>query len=299
MAAPSLLVLVALVVADGASLPEQTRDGMTARLTVHVADQGPQPGAALVYLTLTVTGGPLLEVEPPRLSDPVNAWEPQRNDWCWRDDGRLTWTESVALRQAKPGPAALPDMKVRFRAGPRAPWQEAEWLSPLKAPRDAPPPELTPSPPQGVPWLPWAGLAATAAALAVVGWEVYRRRDRQDRALPPDRRAAEELTRLGADAMSDLDSAEYHTRLSDVVRRYLTEQFGLPATRQTTGEFLETVRRTGRLPADQQALLRDLLERCDLAKFAPVAAPPEARREAAALARAFVGRTAGATRVIR
>ena len=101
-----------------------------------------------------------------------------------------------------------------------------------------------------------------------------------------------ELRRLEQDALTDIKNAEYHTALSDIVRRFLAERFDLPATRQTTAEFLGTAARSGRLSAEQQALLRDLLERCDLAKFASVGASPEGRREAVALARAFVERTA-------
>ena len=75
-----LAVLAAPAESDGVALPEQVRGDMTARLMIHVADAGVQPGAALVRLTLTITGGPLLEVESPQLSDPVNAWESTRED---------------------------------------------------------------------------------------------------------------------------------------------------------------------------------------------------------------------------
>src|SRR5665213_1878212 len=92
-----LTVLAAPVETDGVVLPEQTRGEMTARLVIHVADAGIQPGAALVRLTLTITGGPLLEVESPQLSDPVNAWEAVREDTRRQDDGRLIWTESIQL----------------------------------------------------------------------------------------------------------------------------------------------------------------------------------------------------------
>ncbi len=279
----------------GATLPEQTRGSVTARLTVHVAGEGPQPGAALVRLTLQVTGGPLLQVEPATLADPVNAWEADRNEWCTLTDGRLTWTQSIRLTQLKPGPAALPDVKVRFRDGPSAAWEEAEWVDLLKTPRDAPPPELSPATGAGTPWLPWAGLAVAALALTAVVWGLRRRRRSSQKALPPEQWAMGELRRLETTGSTNRSSSEYHTALSDVIRRYLTERFDLPATRRTTAEFLETVARTGRLSAEQQALLRDFLERCDLAKFAPVGASPEEGREAAALARALVERTAGTT----
>ena len=290
---PFLAVLAAA--SAGATLPEQTRGGVTARLTLHVAGEGPQPGAALVRLTLQVTGGPLLQVEPATLADPLNAWEADRNEWCTLTDGRVTWTQSIRLTQLKPGPAALPDVKVRFRDGPSAAWEEAEWVDLLKTPREAPPPELSPVAAASTSWLPWAALAAAVLALTAVVWGLSRRRLSAQKALPPGQWALGELRRLESIDLTDRSSSEYHTALSDVVRRYLVERFDLPATRRTTAEFLETVARTGRLSAEQRALLRDFLERCDLAKFAPVGASPEEGREAAALARALVERTAGTT----
>lgn len=296
MPAHSLLILAALALpaaddADGVVLPEQTHGDMTARLMVHVAGAGPQPGAALVRLTLTITGGPLFQVEPPRLADPVNAWEPQVNEWCRLDGDRLTWTQSILLRQIKPGPAALPDVKVRFREGPGAAWEDAEWVDVLKTARAAPPPEPSPPLPSGMGWLPWAVLAAPLA-LAALAWALRLRRARPRRMLPADQRALQDLRRM--EQTPDLDSPAFYTTLSDVVRRYLAERFNLPAMRQTTAEFLETVGRMGRLAPEEQAILLDLLERCDLAKFAPVGASVESCRETAFLARRFVERTAGA-----
>ena len=281
-----------LSVAPGAALPEQTRGDMTARLTVHVEDAEAQPGAAIVRLTLTVTGGSLLQVEPPELSDPLNAWEVQRNEWCRLDGGRLTWTTTILLRQTKPGPAALPDVKVRFRDGPETAWQEAEWVDLLKTAHDAPPPELSPPPPPWIPaWLFWVVGGIAAMLLATAGCWMSFRRWRTPKPLSPERWALQQLSRL--DESAPADAAAYHTALSDVVRRYLADRFGLPATRQTTAEFLETVRRSGRLSAERQALLRDFLGRCDLAKFAPVGASDEERREAAGLARSLVEWTSG------
>ena len=123
----------------------------------------------------------------------------------------------------------------------------------------------------GSPWLPWAGRRPRRCCSGR-GRLLDARRvpaAAQSRR-PPEQWALQELGRL--DESATADAAAYHTALSDVVRRYLADRFGLPATRQTTAEFLETVRRSGRLSAEQQALLRDFLERCDLAKFAPVGA---------------------------
>ena len=282
-----LLALLAHAAADGVALPEQTRAGMLARLMVHVDDPGPQPGAA--HLTLTITGGLLLQVEAPRLSDPVNAWEAQQNEWQQLDGDRLTWTKAILLRKVKPGLAGLPDVKVRFREGSGASWEEAEWVDVLKTPADGPPPEPLPLVPNGMGWLPWV-IPAAALTLALA-WFLQRRRPRLRATLPPDKQALLELRRLEQSA--DLPSAAYHTALSDVIRTYLAERLGLPATRQTTAEFLEMVRRTGRLSPEEQRMLHAFLERCDLAKFAPVGVSAEECREAAVLARGLVERTAG------
>jgi uncharacterized protein DUF4381 len=269
----------------GAVQPEQIRGDMTAGLVVHVEDVE----AHLVRLTLTVTGGPLLQVEPPQLADSLDAWEAARNEWCRLDASRLTWTTTIQLRQTKPGSVSLPDLKVRFRAGPDAAWQQAEWVDLLKG-RGAPPPEFLPPPSSPMQWLPWT--TAVVALLGLVGigcWIGRRRRPMQQPS--PEQRALQELGRL--DASAPTDPAAYHTALSEVMRRYLADRFSLPATQRTTAEFLVTIGRSGRLPAEQQALLRDFLERCDLAKFAPVGASAEDRRETAGLARALVEQTSG------
>jgi hypothetical protein len=279
---------------NGVALSEQTHGGMTARLVIHVADAGVQPGAALVRLTLTVTGGHLLEVEAPRLSDPVNAWEADRDDSRRQDDSRVVWTEVIQLRQIKPGPASLPDVKVRFRDDPVAPFQDAEWIELLKMVRDVPPPEALPPLPSRLQWLPWAGLAGLVLVLTTVGLIMLRRWRCARQVLSPEQWAARELIRLQETSILSLNAASYHTVLSDVIRRYLTERYALPATLQTTAEFLATIRTSSRLSAEQQTLLRDLLERCDLAKFAPVGASPEECRTATDLARAFVGKTTDA-----
>ena len=290
---PGLFLLLAVVPPpSGAVLPEQTHGGATARLTVHVEDAGPQPGAALVRLTLTVTGGPLLQVERPELSDPLDAWRAERNEWCRPDGDRLTWGATIVLRQTKPGPAALPDVKVRFRDGPGAGFGRRRngWIL-LKTPQDAPPPEFLPPTPPPLPWLAWAGAAAAAAAVILVGWGIARRFRRRPQPIPPEQRALRELDRL--DETPPADAAAYNTALSNVVRRYLAERYGLPATQRTTAEFLETVRQNGRLADEQQAVLREFLERCDLAKFAPVGASAEECRATAGLARALVEQPIG------
>jgi hypothetical protein len=51
------------------------------------------------------------------------------------------------------------------------------------------------------------------------------------------------------------------------------------------------MRRSPQLTPPQQGLLREFLERCDMAKFARAAPPPDECRAVAAMARSFVQET--------
>ena len=54
----------------------------------------------------------------------------------------------------------------------------------------------------------------------------------------------------------------------DILRRYVTEQYQLPVTRQTSVEFLNALAAASPFSSDEQSLLSDFLNRCDLIKFA-------------------------------
>ena len=109
---PFLLALIAPAADEGFSFPPEQRGDMVAALTVEVPDG---TGPPRVYYSLTVEGGPGLEVEAPQLADPAGAWTALRTSAWTSTDGRVVWTEAIVLGQAKPGLLALPDVKVRFR----------------------------------------------------------------------------------------------------------------------------------------------------------------------------------------
>jgi hypothetical protein len=77
------------------------------------------------------------------------------------------------------------------------------------------------------------------------------------------------------------------------MRRYLELRFRLPASHQTTPEFLTTLSGANLLDPAQQRILRDFLERCDLAKFARAGYSPLECQAAARMARDLVEQTAG------
>jgi hypothetical protein len=223
-------------------------------------------------------------------------------------DGKERWEAQILLSAIPPkeGPIELQPVPLEYTEGPDDAPKKAEWpavklrittdvasLDPRKELRDITPPENPPPPPPSwTRWLPWAGIAAALAGLVAGGWGL-----RRYFAAPPPppaahEWAAQELGRIEALRLPEAGEAErYHTLLSDVVRAYLERRFSLPASQQTTAEFLETMRRSPQLTPPQQGLLREFLERCDMAKFARAAPPPEECRAVAAMARSFVQET--------
>ena len=61
---------------------------------------------------------------------------------------------------------------------------------------------------------------------------------------------------------------QFSIRVSDILRRYVMEQYDLPVTRQTSREFLDALARRPQFSPDERSLLTDFLDRCDLIKFA-------------------------------
>jgi hypothetical protein len=153
--------------------------------------------------------------------------------------------------------------------------------------------EPTPSlPPAPRHWPLWLGMGLGGLALlGVVGWTVVRR-GRRPSVPAPRLWALAELDRLEAlDLPGQGEVGRYHALLAEVVRRYLDLRFQQQAPRQTTAEFLASLRRTALLSPGQLDLLQGLLERCDLAKFARVEFSVAECRAVGARARALVEET--------
>jgi hypothetical protein len=135
----------------------------------------------------------------------------------------------------------------------------------------------------------WLAAGAFLLLLVLVAAWRWLRRPRPERSPLPDEWARRELDRIEALKLPDAgDTERYATLISQVIRRYLQLRFSWRVPQQTTVEFLEALRRDARLSPDQQAGLRGLFERCDLAKFAPAALSPEECRSLLGEARAFV-----------
>lgn len=116
---------------------------------------------------------------------------------------------------------------------------------------------------------PWMIFCAVAAILLLAGltiWLVKRWRNRPVVVPTPRQRALDLLARIETE-IERLTPYQFSIRVSDILRRYVTEQYQLPVTRQTSVEFLNALAATS-FSGDEQLLLTDFLNRCDLIKFA-------------------------------
>ena len=118
------------------------------------------------------------------------------------------------------------------------------------------------------PWLVFAVAFLALSLLGAIVWWWWRRRARTPSVVRSPRELA--LERLeGARVEIDRENPyRFSIRVSDILRRYVTEQYQLPLTRQTSVEFLTALARRSEFSEDDKSLLADFLNRCDLIKFA-------------------------------
>ena len=121
--------------------------------------------------------------------------------------------------------------------------------------------------PTAAPWV--HRLLLTLVVLAVLGgiWWALRRRARKQAEFR-ESAAARARARL-SEAWAWVDQPErFCTRLSEVVRVYLEERFGLKAPDQTTEEFHASLPQSSELEPGLKPMLEEFLTQCDWVKFA-------------------------------
>ena len=129
-------------------------------------------------------------------------------------------------------------------------------------------------------------------ALAVI----FFKRKNNESSLPLDQRTLREIEQICAMVRAKKIRVESgFAALSDVVRSYLEERSGLPATRRTTVEFLhELAADPDFLSAGERIYLTGFLNNADLIKFAGVTSQPGMLDSAAAEAGKLVRSTTAA-----
>jgi hypothetical protein len=190
---------------------------------------------------------------------------------------RAAWTAARAAALS----AALSAALLAAMAGP-AVAQAVEDIRDIRGPKFIFPPWLLPA------------VIAGAVLLAVGAWGLRRwlRRRRQPRALLPFEIALQRLEEMRA-LMQPAAAREFSIAVSDVVRRYIEERFGVTATHRTTEEFLHELLESSHAPlARHRAVLSEFLQQCDLVKFAGISLTLQNMESLHHSARAFVLETA-------
>ena len=160
--------------------------------------------------------------------------------------------------------------------------QAAEDIRDIRGPKFRPPPWLIPA------------LIAGVVLVALGGYGVWRRLRRRGRprALLPFEIALRRLEEMRS-LMQPAAAREFSIAVSDVVRRYIEERFGVTATHRTTEEFLRDLLESSHASlARHRALLSEFLQQCDLVKFAGMSLTLHDMESLHRSARAFVLETA-------
>jgi len=149
------------------------------------------------------------------------------------------------------------------------------WAQAIPMPEEELPPVRPIAPP--VPVLPypmWMIVTAGVLALVLVGllvWGVIR--FLRSRPGPPPPTAKEEALAALERLRREIEAVEpypFSVSVSDVLRRYVTREYQLRATAQTSPEFLADVSGGSRFSEADRELLAGFLEKADLIKFARV-----------------------------
>lgn len=127
------------------------------------------------------------------------------------------------------------------------------------------------------PWVIYSAVALGLIILGLVGWWIWKRSQRPKPVRSARDRALDALDRIG-DQMETLSPYQFSIAVSDILRGYVTEQYQLPVTRQTSVEFLAILAKSSPFSPEESSLLQDFLERCDLIKFARYDATPDDSR---------------------
>jgi hypothetical protein len=81
--------------------------------------------------------------------------------------------------------------------------------------------------------------------------------------------AMRELARLKEEELWQKGEVkEYYSRLSDIIRRYIDDRYGISSPELTTDETVRMLQRAAVTTTDQMTLVKDLLLLSDMVKFA-------------------------------
>ncbi len=187
----------------------------------------------------------------------------------------------AVLTEATPAPAPTPDPSSPLRSGAPMATPVSQSIHDI-----APPVDVFPYPM----WMVVTAAVIAGLFLIFLIWLLVRWVRRRPAAPPlgPAAIALRELEKLRGRSR-DTEPYEFSVAVSDVLRTFINDaKFRLPATRQTSPEFLAAIAGAPLFSEADRDLLRHFLEKCDLIKFARVQATSEDNSELVQSALAFV-----------
>lgn len=116
-------------------------------------------------------------------------------------------------------------------------------------------------------WMVFVASFFALTLLVFLFWWIRRRLKKKAPVQSPRERAAAALEQF-MEQIETIDPYQFSILVSDTLRHYVTEQYKLPVTRQTSVEFLERLAVSSPFSGEETKLLEDFLSRCDLIKFA-------------------------------
>ncbi len=144
-------------------------------------------------------------------------------------------------------------------------------------------------------WWPWAA-AGLALLVLLAGWIWWVRRPKPvpglpvEVPLPAHVKALRALQRL-SQPTTEAEIDAFYVEVSQILRVYLEERFGLHAPTRSTEEFLIELESGDSLGLDHRQSLRNFLQQCDLVKFARLHPGTDVHQQTLRVASTVVGET--------
>jgi hypothetical protein len=125
-------------------------------------------------------------------------------------------------------------------------------------------------------WVVYTAAGVALALIALIAWLAVRWwRDRPAPVPPTPRETAMAELEKARGQIHGLDPHAFGILVSDILRRYVSVQYSLHATEQTSPEFLASIADFSGFTEMAKQLLANFLEKCDLIKFARIGATAE------------------------
>lgn len=238
-------------------------------------------------LTLQVKSEPGIKVVFPQLKDTVvqgvEIISGPVRDSVKEKDGRWLFEEKYVITAFDTGVYVIPSLPITvegqeynniLRTDPVGFAVNTYQVDPQKGNYDIVMPYATPWTFAEIwPYVLWSLLGIVLLVLFWWLWQRHRRNKplfvSKREEIPPYVRAIRSLDEIKGDKLWQAGrEKEYYTRLTDTVRLYLDEEFGIPAMEQTSGETLQSLEQCREVETREREKMAEMLTTADYVKFA-------------------------------